>query len=233
MLSASLPYLERKAALLTRLTIASLLFAFGARAITAASPAPPDKPTPREQPFVTSVAKDLQHRFANSGEAQRAGYTRYTDEDNTGAISYASRKWSSDSKHPSQLWYDVRGNLLGADFSVLKADSPKAPNLWHIDPRRWQYFPAHIHYIIRNADGSLKYGATSVAKFVRAGGNILQPQADVLIKAKVIKNGDDVRTVFLFPELWDLIVWVKPNPSGAFAEKNPNVVPSKNAKMQM
>ena len=37
----------------------------------------------------------------------------------------------------------------------------------------------------------------------------------------------DVTTIFEFPTIWDLIVWVKPNPSGAFAEKNPNVHPSK------
>lgn len=219
--------------MLTRVTIALLLFTFGAGALTAASPSPPDKPTAQELPFVSSVAKDLQHRFPNIAQAQRAGYTRYTDEDNTGAISYANGKWSSDPKHPSQLWYDVRGNLLGADFSVLKTESAKAPKLWNIDPRRWQYFPAHIHYILRNADESLKYGAMGVAKFVRAGGNIFQPQADILVTAKVVKSRSDVRAVFLFPELWDLIVWIKPNPSGAFAEKNPDVIPSKNAKMQM
>jgi len=218
--------------LLTRVVFTSLLFAFGSGSIAAAA-ALSDKPGPKEVPFVLSIAKELQHRFATTQQAQRAGYVRYTDEDNTGAISYANGKWSSDPTHPSQLWYDVHGKLLGADFSVLKAHSPTAPKLWNIDSRRWQYFPAHVHYILRNADGSLKYGATSVGKFVRAGGDIFNPQADVLVKAKVAKNPEDVQKVFLFPELWDLIVWVKPNPSGAFAEKNPNVVPSKNAKMQM
>jgi hypothetical protein len=38
-----------------------------------------------------------------------------------------------------------------------------------------------------------------------------------------------VKRVFLFPSLWDLIVWVKPNPLGAFADKNPNVIPSTSA----
>jgi hypothetical protein len=33
----------------------------------------------------------------------------------------------------------------------------------------------------------------------------------------------DVVTVFDMPRIWDLIVWVKPNPNGAFAEKNPLV----------
>jgi len=38
-----------------------------------------------------------------------------------------------------------------------------------------------------------------------------------------------VTRVFLFPSIWDLIVWVKPNPDGAFADKNPLVIPSANA----
>jgi hypothetical protein len=40
------------------------------------------------------------------------------------------------------------------------------------------------------------------------------------------KNVADVKHVFLFPSIWDLIVWIKPNPAGAFADKNPDVVPS-------
>ena len=217
----------------TRLIASTVLFAFSASSVTAAPSALSGKPQPKERPFVTSIAKDLQHRFRTTQQAERAGYVRYTDEDETGAISYYNGKWSSDAAHPSQLWYDVHGNLLGADFSVLKADSPKPPNLWHIDAGRWQYFSAHVHYILRNADGSLKYGAIGVGKFVRAGGNLLNPQADALVKAKVTKSTSEVQQVFLFPELWDLIVWVKPNPAGAFAEKNPNVVPSKNSKSQM
>jgi hypothetical protein len=45
----------------------------------------------------------------------------------------------------------------------------------------------------------------------------------------VVKNAADVKRVFLFPSLWDLIVWVKTNPLGAFADKNPLVIPSANA----
>ncbi|MDQ6825615.1 MAG: hypothetical protein M3Z14_00215 [Candidatus Eremiobacteraeota bacterium] len=219
--------------MLRLLFLTSLMIALGARSPGATSPALSDKPSAKEQPFVSMIAKDLQHRFATTAQAQAAGYVRYTDEDETGAISYTNRKWSSDKVRPSQLWYDVHHNLLGADFSILKADSPKPPNLWSIDARRWQYFPAHIHYILRNSDGSLKYAAMGVGKFVRAGGNILAPQAAVLEKAKIVRDAGDVQQVFLFPELWDLIVWVKPNPNGAFAEKNPNVTPSKNAKMSM
>ncbi len=45
----------------------------------------------------------------------------------------------------------------------------------------------------------------------------------------IAKNVASVKRVFLFPSLWDLIVWVKPNPNGAFADKNPLVIPSANA----
>jgi hypothetical protein len=41
-----------------------------------------------------------------------------------------------------------------------------------------------------------------------------------------------VAFVFPFPALWDLQVWLIPNPLGAFAEHNPNVIPSAAAKNQ-
>jgi hypothetical protein len=33
--------------------------------------------------------------------------------------------------------------------------------------------------------------------------------------------------VFLFPSLWDVGIWLVPNPKGAFSDDNPNVKPSK------
>ena len=69
----------------------------------------------------------------------------------------------------------------------------------------------------------------SAKKFAAAGGNVDDPQADTLVKMGIAKNVGDVKHVFLFPSIWDLIVWVKPNPNGAFADKNPLVVPSANA----
>lgn len=54
-------------------------------------------------------------RFPHASDAEKAGYVRYTNEDNTGSISYANFSWTSDPTHPSQLWYDKSGNLLGAD----------------------------------------------------------------------------------------------------------------------
>jgi hypothetical protein len=66
----------------------------------------------------------------------KAGYVRYTGVDDTGAISYADRHWQSgDTKHPSQLWYDKSGHLLGADFSMLKTGDVR-PTMFGVNPGR-------------------------------------------------------------------------------------------------
>ncbi|MBV8345724.1 MAG: hypothetical protein JO190_12145 [Candidatus Eremiobacteraeota bacterium] len=200
----------------------------------AATPAPKATLSPMPQgtevAFVASISKDLMARFPTPADAIRSGYFRYGNEDEDGAISYANLQWQSGSpKQPSQLWYDVHGNLLGADFSVLQSSSPEPPAIWGVSYRRWVSFRAHVHYILNGPNGMETYGATSVKKFVAAGGNIDNPQAATIVKMGVVKNVADVKRVFLFPSIWDLIVWVKPNPLGAFAEKNPNVIPSANA----
>ncbi|PZR58912.1 MAG: hypothetical protein DLM50_02425 [Candidatus Meridianibacter frigidus] len=197
----------------------------------AAAEAPSGQPAPSEVKFIQSVQADLIHRFPTADDAQRAGYLRFTDEDETGSISYANRHWASDLRHPSQLWYDVHGKLLGADFSILKGTSPTPPHLWGINPKRWLPFRRpHVHYILKNPDGTLKYGlAVSGGKFAAAGGDVTKPDAATLLKMGAVKDDSAVQTVFEFPALWDLQVWVRPNPLGAFAEKNPNVTPSKDA----
>ena len=83
--------------------------------------------------------------------------------------------------------------------------------------------------LLVGANGAEVYGATRAKKFAAAGGNVDNPQAATLVKMGIAKNTADVKRVFLFPSLWDLIVWIKPNPNGAFADKNPLVVPSANA----
>src|SRR5215469_5347649 len=104
-------------------------------AIVAAAPALADEqPTYRgamstsEQAFASAIAADLMARFPTAADAEKAGYVRYTSEDETGAISYANMHWASaDIRHPSQLWYDKNGKLLGADFSVLVSSSAERP----------------------------------------------------------------------------------------------------------
>jgi hypothetical protein len=43
------------------------------------------------------------------------------------------------------------------------------------------------------------------------------------VKLGLVKHATDVQAIFLFPTIWDIPVWVKPNPDGAFANANPLV----------
>ena len=180
-----------------------------------------------EQQFVRSIQADLGTRFARVADAQRAGYVRYTNEDDTGAISYANQQWTSgDTRHPSQLWYDKQGNLLGADFSEPMSTKTR-PQLFGVNPGRWFEFDEHVHWVGRDPKtGHPLYDNYVMAPaFVKAGGDPKHPRAQTLVKLGKVKSTSDVETIFDFPSVWDLIVWVKPNPKGAFAWKNPLVKP--------
>ncbi len=182
--------------------------------------------TQAETKFAQSVQQDLADRYAHAADAEKAGYVRYTGVDDTGAISYANQHWTSDPTHPSQLWYDKNGNLLGADFSVLRPQGEPRPQKWGVDPGRWVEFDGHIHYVTKDASGNKKYDQWVWNKdWVAAGGSLTNPSADTLVKMRRVKSASDVTTIFEFPTIWDLVVWVKPNPNGAFAWKNPNVQP--------
>jgi len=191
------------------------------------------KPNAAEAAFVKSVQNDLMRRFPTAADAEKAGYVRYTNEDDTGAISYANRHWDSrDPQHPSQLWYDTSGKLLGADLSIpMTGKQQPRPRLWGIDPGRWTIFGAHLHYVARNPkNGKPMYDQdVSVATFRAAGGDPSNPQGQTLVRLGRVRAASDVTTLFLFPTIYDLIVWVKPNPAGAFAEKNPLVHPHRGA----
>ncbi len=213
--------------LLVAFSLAITAFAAPAVARADDGPATTGKPNASEAAFVRSIQADLPKRFAHATDAESAGYIRYTNVDATGAISYANLHWTSaDPRHPSQLWYDVNGNLLGADFSVLKASATR-PNRWGIQPGRWSDFDAHIHFVrVNPATGKDVYDQYVMApKFKAAGGDPEHPTASTLVKLGMVADVKDVATIFLFPTIWDLVVWVKPNPNGAFAEKNPLVTP--------
>jgi len=207
----------------------ALAFCIGARA----ADTPSGKPSPAEAPFVQRVTADLNSRFATPAQAEKAGYFRYNNEDSTGAISYANLHWDSSDEQPSQLWYDVNGKLLGADYSIplTATNASAAPNLWGVNPARWSKFGhAHVHYILKQPDGTMKYGlAVGAAPFTAAGGDLKDPQPETIVKMGKAKSAADVVRVFTFPAQWDLELWVTPNPNGAFADKNPLVHPSKSA----
>jgi hypothetical protein len=226
-----------------RALFALALSFFAASAVMAQTPAPiPDTPLPSEVAFVQSVTKDLNARFPNPAAAEKAGYFRFNNEDKTGAISYTNLKWNSvDPRHPSQLWYDVKGRLLGADFErPIAMPDTGPPKIWGINPQRWFRFcrkpcTGHVHWIERNPDGTLKYGlAVSGTAFMNAGGDIQHPQAATLVKMGKVADPSRVVKIFEFPAMWDVELWVVPNPKGAFASTNPLVHPStENAKGEM
>jgi len=181
-----------------------------------------------ERRFVNSVQADLGARFAHASDAEAAGYIRYTNEDDSGAISYADRRWTSnDIRHPSQLWYDKDGDLLGADFSVPATPGAPRPSLFGVNPGRWYEFDDHVHWVLKDPKtGKMTYDLYMMPPaFAKGGGDPKHPTAADLVKMKKAKSTSQVATVFDFPRVWDLIVWVKPNPKGAFADKNPLVKP--------
>jgi hypothetical protein len=172
--------------------------------------------TPSESQFVESAQRDLMARFPHVSDAEKAGYVRYTGVDDTGAISYANRQWNSDPTHPSQLWYDTEGNLLGADFSVPRPNGEPRPQIWGINPGRWYEFNGHVHYVIKvPATGKVVYDQWIWNKdFVDGGGSLSKPSAETVVKLGRVPSADYVTTIFEFPTIWDLIVWVKPHPPG-------------------
>ncbi len=200
-----------------------------ANAATVATPS--GQPTAAEKPFVEAVTADLNARFPTTADAVKAGYIRYTDEDDTGAISYANREWASaDEKHPSQLWYDAKGRLIGADFSTPYAAT--RPTMFGLDPMRWQRFGAHVHYGLVGPSGTI-YGATGAKAMAKAGASIEHPTPAALVAAGIAKKENDVRFVFAFPAIWDVSLWLVPNSDGAFADKNPDVKPVNSKAMPM
>jgi len=182
--------------------------------------------SPAETAFVNSIQSDLMKRFPTARGAEKAGYVRYTNADNTGAISYANLQWQSpDPRHPSQLWYDKNGNLLGADFSQLKTSDVR-PSIFGTDPGRLYEFDDHVHYVLKGANGKLVYDKWVMApRYRAAGGDPAHPTATQLVAMGRASSASQIATLFDMPSIWDLIVWVKPNPNGAFAEKNPLVTP--------
>jgi hypothetical protein len=208
----------------------------------AAAPSPPKMspmPTAAEQPFIAKIQADIPKKYPTIAAAQKAGYFQYTGEDNTGAISYVNLKvWNSiDLDVPNQLWYDAQGRLLGVDYTILQDQSPNAPTSlfgFAIDPSRWVHRAAHMHWGFMGADGTLHLGAMPVQKFTDAGGTLSENVPDIPAnKAALVKAGlpgltdpSQVKFVFLHPAMWDLIPWVLPNPNGAWADANPNVIPT-------
>ena len=232
--------MRRRPVLLLVLTLlAAPLAARAADVPASAAPAPTAAPSPStgERAFLATIMRELPKRYPSPAAATKAGYVRFTNEDRTGAISYANsgRSWTAtDPLVPSQLWYDVAGRLIGADYSVLQsAVAPGAkPSVLGIDSQRFGPIGAHVHYVTCDkATATCTYGkAVGAKKYADAnGGDAGHPTAAGLVNAGAVKDAAAVSAVFLYPAIFDAAVWVVPNPLGQFADKNPAVTPSPHA----
>jgi hypothetical protein len=192
--------------------------------------APSQAPLTRaERAFYAAASSTLPKLYPNPAAAEKAGWFRFNNEDDTGAISYINVKYfnTPDAQHPQELWYDVHGRLLGGDFSQTVASAPHGPTLFGISRSRFHKIPLHVHYGIKHADGTVEYGVfVRAAEFRAAGLDPLLPTAADLVKLGKVKSVRDVAFVFADLNNWDAEMWLIPNPAGQFADANPNVKPS-------
>ena len=181
-----------------------------------------------EASFYERASAALQRLYPNPAAAEKAGYFRFSNEDNTGAISYVDTNYfnTPEVSHPQQLWYDVKGRLLGGDFSQTVAAHPE-PTLFDLQRVRFHHVPLHVHFGLKSADGSIRYGLyVSAAAYTASGGDPLHPTAEGLVKMGKAASPGQVAFVFALVENWDAQMWLIPNPAGQFADANPNVKPS-------
>lgn len=199
-----------------------------------AQPALSPFPDAAERKFLGAVVLDLRARFADERSARADGYVRYTDEDPAGIISFTNLRWfADDPQHPTQLWYDAHGRLIGADFTTRVTDTTRRPELWGLQSGRWVHFIAHVHYVVREPDGMMRYGSLLNPTYQANGGDIAHPGAAPLVKLGIAKQASDVALVFQLPEIWIASLWLVPNPNGAFADSNPLVKPTSAARHHM
>ena len=221
--------MNRRSSIILALVACVLVPAPGIAQMSAATSDPRSAPlTAAEQSFYEHAAAALQKRYPNPAAAERAGYFRYTNEDRTGAISYVNVSFfnTPDVEHPQQLWYDVKGRLLGGDFSQTVASAPQ-PTLFGLQKVRFHHIPLHVHFGLKQPDGSIRYGLyVPASAFTAAGLDPLHPTAADLVKLGKATSPSHVAFVFALLENWDAQMWMIPNPAGQFTDANPNVKPS-------
>jgi len=214
------------------LAIAMVPPAAGAQMAMPMAPASPPAQAPltaAEQQFAMTASATIRKLYPTPAAAEAAGYFRYNNEDDSGAISYENPLYfnTPDPAHPQQLWFDVNGRVLGGDWSQTVAASPAGPTLFGLGPSRFHKIPLHIHYGVRRPDGTIQYGVfVRAADFTAAGLDPLHPTPADLVKLGKVASVDQVAFVFAMQNNWDAQMWVIPNASGPFADLNPAVKPS-------
>ena len=204
----------RYAALIAALTIALTQAAF------AANNAPL---TDSEKAFVTRTSATLSDKYPTTETAKSAGFGMLFDtigDDNT-------YDWTNFSfagvtpDHPNFLWYDRHGRLVGVDWEFPTAEHAPAPRLaaFPVRTARWVEIPEHVHYAY-TLNGKMHYGVAKATPALRKGTIDAQ-----MLRANGAKLPKDAKLnwAMYHPAVWDLAMWTVPNPSGPFADKNPNV----------
>lgn len=218
--------MDRRRALLLA---ASLTLAPRLARAQAAQPPPQAPLTAVEQAFYESASQALRKLYPTPAKAENLGWFRYNNEDRTGAISYMNVAYFDTPMPtlPSQLWYDVNGRLIGADFTQTPAHAPNGPTLFGLERSRFHHVPLHVHYGLYRPDGSVRRGiSVGAAAYQAAAGDPLHPTPDGLVKLGKAATTAEVAFVFPLLENWDAQMWVIPNAAGQFADANPAVKPS-------
>jgi hypothetical protein len=179
--------------------------------------------TDAEKAFVSKTSATLNEKYPDTATAKSAGFTMLFDtigSDNT--YDWTNMSFSGVTPdHPNFLWYDRHGHLAGVDWEFPAAAHAPAPQLVAFPVRtgRWVEIPEHVHYAY-TVNGKMKYGAARATPAMRQG----TLTADVL-RANGVKLPKDATLIWAMyhPAVWDLAMWTVPNPSGPFADKNPNV----------
>lgn len=120
--------------------------------------------------------------------------------------------------HPNFLWFDRDGKLAGADYELPKGAYPKPPGEYPVDTSRWTSIDAHVH-LAYTLNGKTIYAEEPAKQNLQKA----EIDAEDLRADGFLPNGARLKWAMYHPAVWDLALWVVPNPHGAFAEDNPLV----------
>jgi hypothetical protein len=199
--------------------VAALAFAATDAAIAASSPAL----TSSEKAFVAKTSSALTAKYPSEATAKSAGFTPLFDtigSDNT--YDWTNMSFTGVTPdHPNFLWYDRRGHLAGADWEFPTTAHAPPPQLaaFPVRSARWVEIPEHVHYAY-TINGKTKYGVAKATAELRTG-----TITATMLRANGAKLPKDATLLWAMyhPAVWDLAMWIVPNPNGPFADKNPNV----------
>lgn len=208
-------------AVIISVSLLALSATFANAAMKMGAATPPPKPSAAESAFVGSVARALHTKFGDVHAAESAGYYRTTRLEPDGTIIYFNNQWNPRALAPNFLWYDKHGKLVGLDYQYLVASHRQPPAGYAVAASRWTTIDAHIHYGYRLPDGTIVRKGYGILPGMH--GNVLT-EAE-LRQAKLLPADAKLLWTYVHPKSWDLGFWLVPNPSGAFADTNPNVKP--------